>query len=202
LVKLNEKKFLNFNFLKKDQRFPSNRTGSDRSANLPPARPVPSSTSSSFRPTEQYSDRQQTSTPSNIPQPPIRGSNRQPPPVPADRTSLNSQSNSQRIGGNQQLQFLDQQELQQREFELQQEILRIQQQKQFQQQQQSSYRQQGSSSATSFQNNPGRTIESSRSGSHTSTPDASRVKKQIVVNENVNHKDVNIILKPIIYILK
>jgi hypothetical protein len=111
---------------------------------------------------------------------------------------LSSQSNSQRIGGNQPLQFLDQQELQQRELELQQEILRIQQQKQFQQQQ-SSYRQPGSSSATSFQNNQGRTIESSRSGSHTSTPDASRVKKQIVVNENVNHKDVNIYYYKILF---
>ena len=115
------------------------------------------------------------------------------PPVPADRSSVNSRNTAIFQQQQQQEEF---EELEQQRYELQQQQklqrekmqqLRDQQQQMLrlqQQQQQSSVRQGGTASTSSM----GR--DGSRTASMSSTPEVMRIRKQIVVNE-VNHKDVS-----------
>ena len=135
------------------------------------------------------SSRIQTSTPSSIgaPSPTNQiqtssfrtggtGSRPPPPPIPHDRSSINR---------NQYQYQQDDQEIENQRILFEQQQLRYQQQQHILQQQRGG-------AAISPAN---RTTETSRSASHSSTPDVTRVRKQIFVNEDVNQKDVNLIIK-------
>lgn len=146
-------------------------------------------------PTQIPNSRNQTSTPINMnqPQPPTRNGQRPVPPIPADRTSINNRQppqptqpteqeiENQRILLEQQEFALQQQKLleQQRLIEQQQQMLRLQQQS-------ASFR---STASESSVNKEMKANEVSNANSMVSTPETTRTRKQIVVNE-INHKDV------------
>ncbi|CAF0727005.1 unnamed protein product [Brachionus calyciflorus] len=101
----------------------------------------------------------------NQPPPPTVRS-RQPPPIPADRSmGTNRQNDSIRYQ-----QYMDQQQFNRLRPQIP-----------------TSNSQLASSSASSFIRN---TNENSRSGSISSTPDVTRIKKTVVTNEEINHKDL------------
>lgn len=156
-------------------------------------------------------DQQQQQQRQQMPQPTVRG-RQAPPPVPADRSSINNRAAAQNdsLRYQQQSELVDEQEvenqrylIEQREAELQQQyqiqnqkiqqLRELQMLKLQQQQASSSIRQGATSSTTNSYVNTFRASETSGSGSITSTPEITRVKKQIVVNEQVNHKDVCIL---------
>jgi hypothetical protein len=149
---------------------------------------------SSFRNVEQAGaenqPQRQPQTSQALPQPIAR--RQPPPPIPTDRSS----NSSNRIQ-NESYKYPNQQQQQQQYNEEEPAALirqysnqRIPQQPPSQpQSQQGSYRQ---GLPTSSYMNTYVPNEASKSGSISSTPDVNKVKKQIIVNEQVNHKDVRL----------